>query len=335
MADEIIEFLETDLPGEDPISAVFRHFEELTTIKTGRTVGRKIGIAQEVLLKKYLEADDTLRRRMYLERRLEGASTAAHKVEFSWYSTETHELAVGDPIPGTNCAIERLDKSGQKVRVVGGPGARSFGLRAAACAPQSPSVRKALGEGRDLRVAAVGGDTAQIDVVDFGVLLGSLESKRVGVQRFADSNKLGTGIQTIEKAKQASLVAIDLDLRHNGVIKHLARPGDERRLISLVAVGNGVNWTAKDKAVLDTYVDFTFLVKDSAIVRYAKYVADQEHGEDDHLAAFMAYFKGLTKQPPDSFEVYDDDFVIIAPSEDAEPRSLRQVLSDHIAAVDG
>jgi hypothetical protein len=59
----------------DPrISEIFYFFEAYTSVVTGRTVGRKIGIVQEFILKKYLEAVPDLRRRMYLEQFLTGRS---------------------------------------------------------------------------------------------------------------------------------------------------------------------------------------------------------------------------------------------------------------------
>src|SRR4051794_16288299 len=90
-------------PDRDPrISEIFYFFEALTTLASGRTVGRKIGVVQEVILKKYLEADDGPRRRMYLENLLEGESGASHKVEFSWYATHPlGAVTTGDEIPQT------------------------------------------------------------------------------------------------------------------------------------------------------------------------------------------------------------------------------------------
>jgi hypothetical protein len=194
-------------------------------------------------------------------------------------------------------------------------------------------LRSALDERNlDLRIVAVDGDSVEIDVIDLSRLLASLESKRVGAQRFSGSDKLGSGIQTIEKAKQASLVAIDLDLHHNGTIKPLSTEGESRNLLSFVALGNGVHWTAKDRAVLGMYVDYTFLVKDDAIIRYARFVEELADEDDDALEALMAYFKGLTKQEDDTFAVGDDDFEIVAPTN--ERRTLRGVLSEHVRDAD-
>jgi hypothetical protein len=183
---------------------------------------------------------------------------------------------------------------------------------------------------RDLRIRRCDGGI-DLDVIDRSRLLASLESKRVGAQRFSASEKLGSGIQTIEKAKQASLVAIDLDIRHNGSVKPLEEAaGQDKGTISIVALGNGVHWTAKDRALLGTYVDYTYLVRDTAIIRYAEFVQALADEDDDFLDFFMAYFQGMTKQERDDFEVDDDDFEIVAPS--GESRSLREVLEQHAAA---
>src|SRR4051794_35891719 len=109
-------------PERDPrISEIFYFFEALTTLASGRTVGRKIGVVQEVILKKYLEADDGLRRRMYLESLLKGESGASHKVEFSWYATQPLGLVpIGDELPDTGgLRLVAADEINQKIRVDG------------------------------------------------------------------------------------------------------------------------------------------------------------------------------------------------------------------------
>lgn len=108
--------------GRNPrISEIFYFFEALTTLKSGRAVGRKIGVVQEVILKKYLDSDEGLRRRMYLENRLEGESGATHKVEFSWYEIQgSWEVEIGSEIPGTDgLAITAIDEVNEKIRING------------------------------------------------------------------------------------------------------------------------------------------------------------------------------------------------------------------------
>lgn len=319
-------------PGRDAkVSAIFYFFESLTSLGTGRTVGRKIGIVQEILLRKYLERNYELRRRLYLEQRLQGRSEAFHKVEFSWFAKSTAAgLKPASKIPHAQASrIIAIDPTAERVHI-GVVGIGSEWCRPGVAIRRRP-LRNYLDERNlDLRVVAVDNGTATIDVIDRTRLLASLESKRVGAQRFSASAKLGSGIQTIEKAKQASLVAIDLDLRHNGSVKPLQEPTEAKTLISLVALGNGVHWTVKDRAVLRTYVDYCYLVKDEAIIRYAEYVKNLA-GVDEFLPFFMGYFQGLTQRLPDDFETFDEDFRVVAP--EGESRTLEQVLIDHVGKV--
>jgi hypothetical protein len=322
---------EPELLRDERISEVFYFFEALTSLATGRTVGRKIGVMQEVLLRKYLSSSHELRRRLFLEQRLEGASGAHHKVEFSWFArTPAIALAPGDEVLGlSGVRIAAVDGPGERVRLELPDVGREW------CRPGAPLRRGALHAHLEanrlaVRVIEVEEEHASLDVIDKSQLLASLESKRVGAQRFSASEKLGSGIQTIEKAKQASLVAIDLDLKHNGNVKPLEDSDTPKKLISLVALGNGVHWDEKDLAVLGTYVDFCFLVGDAAIIRYAEFVQELA-GEAEFLPFLMDYFQGMTKQVPDEFEAKDDDFVVATPS--TEARTIKEVLEEHLMRV--
>jgi hypothetical protein len=314
------------------ISEIFYYFASETSLSSGRTVGRKIGVVQELLLRRYLEQDISLRRRMYLEQFLQGASGASHKVEFSWYAMETLERpSGGDEIPGTDgLKIMEIDETEGRIRVGAGSDGRGTWITSDKPISKTSRLARYLAPlAIDLRVH-LSQSGINLDVIDRSTLLASLESKRVGAQRFSGSDKLGSGIQTIEKAKQASLVAIDIDLKNNGTIKPLQGNG-RKRTISVVALGNGVHWTTKDLQVLDTYVDFTYLVTDAAIIRYAEFVRKLTPAKDEFLDFFMNYFQGMTVQGPDGFISADDDFKIIVPN--SELRSLNQVLSDHIGSL--
>jgi hypothetical protein len=327
-----------DVAGDERdarISEIFYHFETLTSLSSGRTVGRKIGVVQEIVLKKYLDADDDIRRRMYLEQKLTGISGAAHKVEFSFHPLlSTATLSVSDEIPGTKgLSIAAVAAASETARVAL-PESKKTGILAPGriSGGAKVEIQKHLDAlGVDIRVRSIDDEGVTVDVLDRTRLLASLESKRVGAQRFSSSDKLGSGIQTIEKAKQASLVAVDLDLKHNGSVKPLQSVNAPKSLLSFVALGNGVHWTEKDKAVLGTFVDFTFLVKDDAIIRYADFVQELAGEDIDFMDYFMAYFQGMTKQGEDEFEVVDDDFAIIVP--ESESRSLRQILREHLVAA--
>jgi len=319
---------------DSKISDIFYYFEEYTTVSSGRTAGRKIGVVQEVILRDYLQESTTLRRSLYLERKLVGASGAGHKVEFSWFAYRSHRLSVGDSVPSTDdLTVSAISPSSQQI-FVRKRGSSSKGTSIDVGSALTGSLTQALEDDTDLRLFSVSEDTCVVDVVDFTDLRASLESKRVGAQRFKGSKKLGAGIQTIEKAKQASLVALDLDLAANGTIKPLQSNAEQKKLLSFVALGNGVHWTKKDRAVLSTYVDFTYLVTDAVILRYAEYVRDKwksAGSQKGYMEFFSDYFVGMTKQGHDDFEIRDEDFEIIVPTN--EPRAFKAVLEEHLSQL--
>lgn len=165
-----------------------------------------------------------------------------------------------------------------------------------------------------VKLVEVSQSHCRVSVLDAEVPLASLESKRVGAQRFSSSDALGSGIQTIEKAKQTSLVAIDFDLQFNERMLSQMTGDSPRQFRSFALLGNGVHWTDHDLSVLQTYVDFTFQVKDEAIIRYTEFVrALAEAAGEPFLRFFMSYFAGLTKTPPDAFQVFPSDFVLLRP----------------------
>jgi hypothetical protein len=172
-----------------------------------------------------------------------------------------------------------------------------------------------------------------VSLLDTSDVLASIESKRVGAQIFMGSDRLGAGIQTIEKAKQTSLVAIDADLNFNRVIRPIllrdAVDPESRRYISVVILGNGVHWTTNDHNILRTFVDHTYLVNDNAMIDYGRFVEALAKKAGKPVGRyFMDYFVGMTKARKDEFMVSHTSLVLVEPRDDR--RSLDQVLEDHI-----
>ena len=305
--------------AKDPrISEIFYYFQEHTTIVSGRKVGRKIGTIQEILCRKLLHTDPRTRRAVVYEPRVPGRSGATHKVEFVFYQpVEAIRVSEG-------AAAEFQSVRGLKVVLKDSPEAMfddsakvaiSMGSHVASPRIKTDTVHRLPdvdGRALGLTAAFVGPCVSELCLLDLTAPVASIESKRVGAQRFEGSDKLGAGIQTIEKAKQASLVAVDFDLNFNETLMCLA-PG-ARKYKSIVALGNGVHWSDHDLAVLETYVDHTYLVRDEAIIRYADYVRGlATKAGKEFFAYFMAYFKGMTKTPPDTFKVSAADFVPMRP----------------------
>jgi hypothetical protein len=205
-------------------SPIFYYFEEHTTLETGRKVGRKIGVVQEILCKKRLLTSAKVRDCLIYEPRLLGRSGATHKVEFVLIQpTCAADLSVGQSLPvtaGLTISVASINAVRQTaVLLLTTDKKRRRTVRQGSLLNVSKLLSKS-----SLLVKTVGVKATEVrlTVLDPAFPVATIESKRVGAQRFSSSTKLGSGIQTIEKAKQASLVAVDFDLKYNGTLLPLA-----------------------------------------------------------------------------------------------------------------
>lgn len=320
------------------ISDIFYYFENFTDLKNNRTVGRKIGVLQEIIIRKYLERSAEISHRMLLEYPVVGVSGATHKLEFVVCSiADRLRLPLGQNLDYSGIELELTSLQAAGAAIAGHWEVEETARRTAFKSPISLGGNFGSAAFRDRfkteglipRLTKIEADFVEISLLDPRDVLISIESKRVGAQRFSDSEKLGAGIQTIEKAKQTALVAVDIDLNLNRVVKAQAVLGQPRKYLSVVVLGNGVHWEAKSRKVLDTFVEHAFLVPDVAIIRYCEYVRKlAEQAGQDFLAFFMKYFKGMTIQLADDFAVTDADFVSITGTSGI---SLIALMEQHIA----
>lgn len=326
------------MDGRDArISEIFYYFEKHTSISTGRTVGRKIGVVQELMCKKLLLSSPRIRDGVIYEPRIPGRSGATHKVEFVVFQPlEAFNVAVGGRadsarVDGLSVLVSKVNPAREKVSLTISHAGRKAGCTVDEGRSVNSKVPKEMLESEKLQIKVwINEDqSARIAILDLSAPIASIESKRVGAQRFAATEKLGGGIQTIEKAKQASLVAVDFDLLYNETAMALGGRDAERNYRSFVILGNGVHWTAHDLSILDTYVDCTYLVQDSSIIRYADYVRREADSKgEDFFPYFMSYFKGLTTTEGDGFDVRSSDFVPLRPQDGP---SLKEALLGQFA----
>ncbi len=326
---------------KDPrISEIFYYFEEHSNVQNNRTIGRKIGVLQEVMLRKYLETSYEIRRRMLIETLVEGLSGAKHKIEFVIYEiADELNLEVGKPqaYGGVEMTLQAVSSHNATIGLRWNDA--STGSSSKCTAKLSIEDTFGAAKARDLfaaegvlvKLRGTADSGAQLTLLDLQKVIASVESKRVGAQRFADSDKLGAGIQTIEKAKQTALVAVDLDLRINGNLKKQRDEDELAAYLSIVVVGNGVHWELKSRKVLGTYVDAGFLIKDDSIIRYCDYVKKKASlAGVPFMTFFNAYFPGLTKMTVDDFEVSNSDLTHLTGPEGPD---LRCILEEHIARM--
>lgn len=326
------------MDGRDArISDIFYYFEEHTSISTGRTVGRKIGVVQELMCKKLLLSSSHIRDSVIYEPRIPGRSGATHKVEFVIFQPlEVCNVPVGGHVDsarvdGLSMWVSKVDPARKKISLTISHAGRKARCTVDEGRPVNSKVPKEMLESDKLqmKVWINENQSARIAVLDLSSPRASIESKRVGAQRFAATEKLGSGIQTIEKAKQASLVAVDFDLLYNEMAMALSGREAERNYRGFVILGNGVHWTDHDLSILDTYVDCTYLVRDQSIIRYADYVRREADSKgEDFFRYFMSYFKGLTTMEADDFSVDDSDFVPLRPQDGP---SLKEAVLKQIA----
>lgn len=306
------------------ISDIFYYFEKHTNLSSGRTVGRKIGVVQELMCKRLLLSSELVRDSIIYEPKVTGRSGATHKVEFVLFQpVEVLNIAEGEQAKssrGNELSLEvlRVDSALGKATVKLQQAGRRAQCTLREDQPVTAQKPKELLESNKLQMKVWinrNNRSVRLSILDLSTPVATIESKRVGAQRFSNTEKLGSGIQTIEKAKQASLVAVDFDLLYNGTPMAISGRHAGRAYRSFVILGNGVHWTPHDLSVLETYVDYTYLVKDSAIIRYAEYIRERaESAQKGFMPYFMAHFRGLTNTPVDEdFEVYDYDFVPVRP----------------------
>jgi hypothetical protein len=315
------------------ISEIFYYFEEHTDVSSGRTVGRKIGVVQEIIVRKHLLKSPLVADRIVFEPSLMGASGASHKVEFVLVRlVEVVAASAGETVKlgDLKAAVSKVDRASGVAYLVVVLKDKKITVRLPLHGVMPASIALPLkGSNLRLKLSDIAPDgRVRLSLLKVDEILASIESKRVGAQRFSSSNTLGSGIQTIEKAKQAALAALDIGLKQNGTIKPLAG-GAAAQCLSFVVLGNGVHWTEKDKNILGTYVDYTYLVGDKSILRYADFVREDAKAKGvSFFEHFMGYFYGMTKTPDDAFAVSDDDFQIVVPA--VEKRSLMKVIEDHV-----
>ncbi|HYV81881.1 MAG TPA: hypothetical protein VE931_00120 [Pyrinomonadaceae bacterium] len=78
-------FVVAEIERDPRISEIFYRLAEFTDTQSGRTMGRKIGVIQEIVCRKLLMQSQKLADSILFEPWLMGASGAEHKVEFVFF----------------------------------------------------------------------------------------------------------------------------------------------------------------------------------------------------------------------------------------------------------
>src|SRR5687768_6920562 len=176
----------------DPkISEIFYYFEQHTNLQTGRTMGRKIGVVQEILVKKLLLGSPRLKDSIVYEPRIGGRSGATHKVEFVFFQPicalvlKAGSKAEFPGAAGVSVHLEAVDSQARRAKFT-----VTIGREKLRCAMNegelsSIKLRGILEQHKvQLRLSEVLNNKARISLVELDAPRLTIESKRVGAQRF-------------------------------------------------------------------------------------------------------------------------------------------------------
>ena len=90
------------------------------------------------------------------------------------------------------------------------------------------------------------------------------------------------GPQTIEKAKQASLVAIDLRKKIDNIWNKTDLPSEQKKMTFIHVICEASHWGNKSKDIISTYIDYNLIVPD-AIMIYAFKKFENIYGSEKML----------------------------------------------------
>lgn len=286
----------------------------------GHQIGRKIGDMLEILTMGAVYRNADLYSRLSTEKKLEGYTTAGHKVEFGFFNTvggrkqlfgaieckcvgveETtsgknnkhlRKIAVGEnfniefsgrwqPSNATfSCQLVNLI-SGTEVEVListesQNPIARTLRMKIDDC------LRVVMDENNDCLVTSPNGNM----LTEIPSIIRTCKTVRLlkiegNVATFALFDCL-TGPQTIEKAKQASLVAMDLRKKVDGYWGKEEIPAGQKKMTFVHVLCEYSHWEEKSRNVIKTCIDHNVVVPDAVIIE-AFEVFEREFGLDSML----------------------------------------------------
>jgi len=87
------------------------------------------------------------------------------------------------------------------------------------------------------------------------------------------------GPQTIEKAKQAALVAMDVRKRIQGVWGKEEVPGGDDRMVSVLVIGEAGHWEPKSRSVVRKCIDHNVILVDEVVIE-AFQLFEQQYGRE-------------------------------------------------------
>lgn len=286
----------------------------------GHQIGCKIGDMLEILTMGAVYRNADLHSRLSTEKKLEGYTTAGHKVEFGFFHTtaghkqlfgaiECKCVGVEETTSGKNNKHLRKLSIGEQFTIdFSGKWQRNNATFTCelmnivsdsqvevliSTASQNPitrtlrmnlddCIRVVMDENNDCLVTSPNGNMlTEIPTIIRTCKTIRLQKIADNVATFALFDCL-TGPQTIEKAKQASLVAMDLRKKVDGYWGKEEVPAGEKKMTFVHVLCEFSHWEEKSRNVIKTCIDHNVVVPD-AVIMEAFEVFEREFGLDSML----------------------------------------------------
>lgn len=269
----------------------------------GHQIGRKIGDMLEILTMGGIYSCPELLARLDTEGKLEGYTTAGHKVEFGFYHDPRRKAGLFGAVECKCVGVEETTAGKGNACLRRLCDGQSFSLNFSARWMDAPIVqtitlishggntallRLTDSTGRaaqDISISA--GENIKIVVDEEQNLLnttpgGSMLAEVPGLIRICRTVRLDsisadtcqfslynclTGPQTIEKAKQASFVAMDLRKKVDGHWGKEEVAADRKRMNFLHVICEFSHWEEKSRNVIKTCIDHNIIVPDAVVIK--------------------------------------------------------------------
>ena len=299
------------------ISGVFKYIEGYH--KMGHQIGRKVGDMLELIVLAKIYSDPELAARLIVEPKIYGETGAGHKVEFGFFEDfikspkkpfgiieckkvgveVTKNIATKDSLlkiaqgesifnetspswfKQENKAFIKLTVLSIEDDVVKISIESNTAETTEVTASKGGTFKFAITEDSKVHALSPSSDLRNIDGVVRFCRLFKLENITEGVSSWGIYDCL-TGPQTIEKAKQASLVAMDARKLVDGKWGKDDLAEEEKSLLSILVLTESSHWEIKSRKVITTCIDHNLIVPDEIVVEAFK-MFEAEFGLADIL----------------------------------------------------
>jgi hypothetical protein len=301
--DTMIVNINTELRDFTYITSVYKCIANYNL--KGHQIGRKIGDMLEILTMGAVYQNPDLVKRLSTEEKLEGYTTAGHKVEFGFFNTHNHERHLFGAIECKCVGVEETTsgKNNQHLRKLKAnesfsidfsgrwqPSAITFSFKvnkllngnsveAEIYANSTPAVRRSFvfNVGENIKVVIDENNNCLVTTAN-GNMLNEVPSiirtcKTIRFQSISNDTATFalfdclTGPQTIEKAKQASLVAMDLRKKVDGYWGKEEVPTGQKHMTFVHVLCEFSHWEEKSRNVIKTCIDHNVIVPDAIIIK--------------------------------------------------------------------